>query len=130
MNANSHCRLRLLIPLAVLAFLAVLTFVVRATWNGVLVDVVAVRSITYWQALGLLLLARILFGGWPGRGRCIGGHFRERMMTKHWESLDPEQRDKMREEMRHRFGDWPRPSWCDTKTKGQDGGAKPTGDHS
>ena len=113
MKIDSHRRLRLLFPLAVLAFLAALTWVVHALWNGVLVDVLAVKTITYWQALGLLLLAKILFGGWPGGGRKLGGHLRERMMHKHWESLDPEQRVKMREEMRRRFGDWPRPPWCD-----------------
>ncbi len=128
MNTDSHCRrLRLLIPLAVLAFLTVLTFVVHALWNDVLADVLAVKTITYWQALGLLLLARILFGSWPCGGRRLGGHFRERMMTRHWESLDPEQRVKMREEMRRRFGDWPRPPWCDTEGKGPDSSAKSPG---
>jgi hypothetical protein len=34
------------------------------------------------------------------------------MMMKRWESLTPEQREKMREEMRERFGDWPKPPWC------------------
>jgi len=112
MHPDSHRRFRIFIPFAILAFVAVLTFVVRALWNGVLADVIAVRTITYWQALGLLLLARILFGGWPG-GRHCGPHFRDRMLAKRWESLDPAQREQMREEMRRRFGDWPRPPWSD-----------------
>ena len=127
MNANSHRRFRLFIPLAILAFLALLSLVVRALWNGVLVDVLAVKTITYWQALGLLLLARILFGGWPGGTRGFGSRWRERLMAKRWESLDPEQRDKMREEMRRRFGDWPRPPWCAPENREPDSPAKPTG---
>jgi hypothetical protein len=128
---NSDCRrsFRIFIPFVILAFIAAVTFVVQALWNGVLVDVVAVKTITYWQALGLLLLARILVGGWPGKGggRC-GPGWRARMMAKKWESLDPAQREKMREEMRRRFGDWPRPSWCDDDDHNQerDPPAKPS----
>jgi hypothetical protein len=108
MNSNSHRRLRMLIPFAVLAAVALFALVVHALWNGVLTDVLGVKAVTYWQALGLLVLAKILFGGFPCRGG--GGHsWRGRMMAKHWESLSPEQREHMREEMRHRFGDWPHP---------------------
>lgn len=113
MKPENFHRLRFLMPLAVLAFVALLTAVVRALWNGVLVEVLAVRIITYWQALGLLLLAKILFGGWPGGGGRFGGGWRERMMAKRWESLDPAQREKMREQMRRRFGDWPHPPGCE-----------------
>lgn len=105
-------------PFAILAFVALLTFAVQSLWNGVLAEVVAVKAISYWQALGLLVLAKILFGGWPGRGHhCGPGHWKHRMMEKKWESLDPEQREKMREEMRKRFGAWPRPPWCDDEDK-------------
>jgi len=126
MNDHPCRRFRMFIPLAVLAFVALLTFVVYSLWNGVLADVVGVKTITYWQALGLLVLSKILFGGFPGgRHRCGRGRH-ERMMAKHWESLGPEQREHMREEMRHRFGDWPRPPWCDdnaSKSSGTDKGA-------
>lgn len=102
----------MLIPLAVIAFVALLTFAVHSLWNGVLAEVIGVKTITYWQALGLLVLSKILFGGFPGgRGRC-GPRGHDRMFSKQWESLDPEQRERMREEMRQRFGDWPRPHWC------------------
>jgi hypothetical protein len=129
MHPHSCRKFRFFIPLFVLAFLAVLTLVVRGLWNGVLVDVLTVKAITYWQALGLLLLTRILFGGWPGGRRC-GGHWRERMMNKHWESLDPEQRTKLREEMRQRFGDWPRPPWCGPESGSTDLPPKPPGNPS
>ena len=125
---NHSCRkFWFLIPLAVVGFVALFTWVVYALWNGVLIEVVGVKAITYWQALGLLVLAKILFGGFPCRGgRCGGGCWRGRMMSKNWESLSPEQREKMREEMRHRFGDWPRPSWCDADAReSDDSGKKP-----
>jgi hypothetical protein len=121
MNDHPCHRFRFLIPFAIIGFVALFTFAVYALWNGVLVDVVAVKAITYWQALGLLLLAKILFGGFPCRGGRCGPGWRGRMMAKRWASLSPEQREKMRDEMRHRFGDWPRPPWCageDDKSEG------------
>jgi hypothetical protein len=45
-------------------------FVVQWLWNWLVPDIFALRRITFWEALGLLALCRILFGGF-GRG---GGH--------------------------------------------------------
>lgn len=56
---------------AVLIALA-LGYFVMLLWNGVLPQVTAARSISYWQAVGLLLLARILVGGLKGHGDCRG----------------------------------------------------------
>jgi hypothetical protein len=109
------CKFRFLIPLLVLGVIALVALAVYGLWNGVLTEVINVKAVTYWQALGILVLARILFGGFPGRrGGPFGPPWRRRMMMKRWESLTPEQREKMREEMRQRFGEWPRPPWCDT----------------
>ena len=115
---KTFCKFRILIPLFVLGVVALVALAVYGLWNGVLTEVVGVKTVTYWQALGILVLARILFGGFPGRrGGPFGPPWRRRMMMKRWESLTPEQREKMREQMRNRFGDWPKPPWCDA---GQD----------
>ncbi|HVW22385.1 MAG TPA: hypothetical protein VHC86_14320 [Opitutaceae bacterium] len=106
---NESCgKWRLLIPVIVLLVVAVLALAVRCLWNGILVDATGARALSYWQALGLLVLAKILFGRFP----CGGPGWRKRKMMRHWQSLSPEQREQMREEMRRRFGDWPRPPWC------------------
>jgi len=106
---NPCCKFRFLIPLFIIGFLALFSFAVYELWNNVLVDVLGVKAVTYWQALGLLVLARILFGGFPFK-RGGPGHFgppwRHKMM-EHWQSMTPEEREKMRQEMRHRCGDWP-----------------------
>ena len=128
MHDHSCHKFRFLLPFAIIGFVALFTFAVHALWNGVLAEVVGVKTITYWQALGLLVLSKILLGGFPGRcGPCGGPRWRGRMMSKHWESLSPEQREKMREEMRHRFGDWPRPSWCESQAPKPDDSGKPHG---
>jgi hypothetical protein len=100
---------RFLIPFFVLGAIALFALAVFELWNGVLTDVLGVKMITYWQALGILALAKILFGGFPcrgGRGR-FGPPWHRHPMMERWDSLSPEQRDEMREEMRRRFGDWP-----------------------
>lgn len=112
MNHSPYRRLRWLMPFAVIAFLGVFTFIVYKLWNGVLTDVIGVKAITYWQALGILVLAKILFGGFPGKGGRCGPPWREKMMSRHWASLTPDEREKFREKMRSRFGDWPHPPWC------------------
>ena len=59
------------------------------------------RVITFWQAVGLMLLGRLLFGGFrPGRG---GFGWRGEMMRR-WEQMTPEEREKFREGMRGRCG--------------------------
>jgi len=118
MKDQSCRRFRFLIPLFILAFLALASGAVYGLWNGVLTDVLGVKTISYWQALGILVLAKILFGGFPGRGGGgFGPSWRRRRMMERWESLSPEQREQMRADMRQRFGDWPRPPWCDRPTE-------------
>ena len=59
------------IVLVGIALIALFPYVVQLLWNGVLTDVVPVPAISYWQALGLLALSKLLFGGFPGgRGCC------------------------------------------------------------
>ncbi len=125
MNHQPCCRFRYFIPLIVLVFVALATLAVYGLWNAVLTDVLGTKAISYWQALGILVLAKILFGGLPGR-RCgsLGRPWRRRMMMEHWDSLTPEQRQQMREEIRSRFGDWPEPPCCEGGPEKPGGAAK------
>ncbi|HYL67883.1 MAG TPA: hypothetical protein VEX69_01855 [Candidatus Limnocylindria bacterium] len=91
----------------VLAVLA-LTFVVMSLWNWLMPGLFGLRVITFWQALGLLVLSKILLGGF--RGRPGGGmHWRRRMMER-WEQMTPEERDKFRQGMRGRCGPFDPPA--------------------
>lgn len=77
--------------------------VVMLLWNAILPDVFQVSTITYWQALGLLILSRILIGGFRFGGRKgppFAGpppHIRER-----WMQLSEEEKQKLKEEWRRR----------------------------
>jgi hypothetical protein len=55
----------------------------------------------FWQALGLLLLSKILFGGF--RGAAGHGGWRRRMHAR-WEQMTPEQREHFRAGLRGRCG--------------------------
>lgn len=87
-------------PLAVAAFIIIGGEVVMYLWNWLLPSLFGWRLITFWQALGLLVLCRILFGGW-GRHGGPRSHFRRRMAEK-WEHMTPEEREKFRQSMRGR----------------------------
>ena len=91
-----------LAPPAFLLFIAAGGLVVQMLWNWLLPEIAGWREITFWQALGLLALCRILFGGrgGPGFGR---SHFRRRLGER-WEQMTPEERERFRHGMRGRFG--------------------------
>ena len=74
--------------------------VVMNLWNWLVPAVFGGRTVTYWQALGLLMLTRILVGGFrggPGRGM----HWRRRMIDR-WEHMTPEEREKFHQGLRDR----------------------------
>ena len=84
-------------PFAIVAA-AVLGFVVKSLWNALMPPIFGWHMITFWQGLGLLLLSKILFGGFHRHG---GGrnHWRARMKDR-WEHMTPEEREKFRNGMR------------------------------
>jgi len=87
-----------IVPLATLAmvlFAALGGYIVMWLWNWLLPGLFGWRLITFWQALALLALCRILFGRIGGR-RFSRSNFRERMRGR-WERMTPEEREKVRE---------------------------------
>jgi hypothetical protein len=71
----------------------VVSFVVMSLWNVLMPAIFTVHAINFWQALGLLVLSKILFGGFrPGAG---GPRWRKRMMQR-WEQMTPEEREKFK----------------------------------
>ncbi len=97
----------ILILIAVVAGIFVFGSVVMLLWNNILPAVFGIKTITFWQALGILVLSKILFGGFRG------GHHRHHGPGHHWHGkymqLSPEEREKMKAEWKHRC--------CDTSEK-------------
>jgi len=98
--------------IAPLALTAMVLFVflggeiVRLLWNWLLPSLFGIRQITFWEALGVLVLSRILFGrmgvrgspGWKARRRI------EERMAERWEQMTPEERERFRHGMPGRWG--------------------------
>jgi len=94
MAMNCKARCGKFVFLAILG-VAALGGVVMGLWNWLVPALFAGgREIGYLQALGLLLLSRILFGGLRGHGRWHG---------RRWEQMTPEERQRLESGMR---------SWC------------------
>ena len=96
-----------------LAALAALGAVLMLLWNAVVPGVFAnTHPIDYLQALGLLALSRILFGGFRGHhGHHPGGwHHRGRHWQK-WEAMTPEEREQFHRARGHGFGRGHGPGW-------------------
>ena len=75
-------------------------------WNWLMPTLFRLPAITFWQAVGLLGLSWILFGGWRGfrgPGQSERGKWRNRM-SQRWEQMTPEERDKFREGVQGRCG--------------------------
>ncbi len=97
-------------PLAILAMAAFIVIggeVVMQLWNWLLPSLFGWRLITVWQAVGLLVLCRILFGSHGFRG-FHRSNFRRRMAER-WERMTPEDREKFRQGFRGRCGSFDPP---------------------
>jgi hypothetical protein len=89
-------------------FMAIGGYIVMYLWNWLLPALFGWRMITFWQALGVLILCRILFGGFGG-----GMHRRSRgrWMADRWAHMSPEERERFRQGMRaHCGGQRPTPA--------------------
>lgn len=91
-----------LILVAIVAFVALGGYVVMALWNWLLPPLFGWHAVTFWQALGLLVLCRLLFGG---MGMARGGRPRWRNGAwARWRDMPPEERERVREKIREKFG--------------------------
>jgi Ca2+/H+ antiporter, TMEM165/GDT1 family len=77
---------------------AVLGLVIQGLWNWLMPSLFGLHGISFWQSLGLLLLCKILFGGFhrhPSRQGCWRRRMKERL-----DDMSPEEREKFRRMVR------------------------------
>ncbi len=93
-------RILALLPV-VLVFFPGLAWLVRALWNGLMPSIFGLHTVTYSQALGLMVLSWILFGGFRGprfhRGQWGHG------MLEQWSKMTPAERVEFMKAMRSRW---------------------------
>jgi Ca2+/H+ antiporter, TMEM165/GDT1 family len=101
MKPNRILRVLKFVVIAVVAF-SVFGFLIMSLWNWLMPGIFGLHLIGFWQAVGILVLSKILFGGFRPRFG-PGMHWRRRMMAR-WEQMTPEEREKFREGLRSRCG--------------------------
>lgn len=98
-------RMLMLAPLVLAGFAAFVAaggWVVQHLWNWLLPTLFGWPVLGWWQAVGLLALCRILFGGFGMHGG-PSSRIRGRMEDR-WNRMSPGERERIHEAMRGRFG--------------------------
>jgi hypothetical protein len=106
-----------IIPAAVLGmvlFVFIGGEVVKLLWNWLAPPLFGLPLLTFWQALALLAICRILFGGFGMRGPRHSSHrlrMTDRMIdrmvdrfSERWQHMTPEERERFRQRVRERCG--------------------------
>ena len=95
------------IPIAAAAFLSLTSFVVMELWNNLLPAILHVSVITFWQALGIFILCKILFGFGKGGGHKWGRRgFMRAKMEERFKHMTPEEQEKFKAQMTDRMCGW------------------------
>ena len=82
------------VALIVLIFIAAGGQAVLHLWNWLMPSLFGWHELTFWRAVGLLALCRILFGSFGGRPMWRS-NFRRRMGER-WDKMTPEERDRFK----------------------------------
>ena len=102
MRTNRPLRMLKILVIGILAIFIV-GFVTMNLWNWLMPAIFGLKLITFWQALGLLILGKILFGGIHRHGGGRPGW--KRPMQERFANMTPEEREQFRAGMRNR-------NWC------------------
>jgi hypothetical protein len=103
MNMNTRFRARKVVGIMLLVVVGVLVFgsLVMVLWNALMPVIFHLPLITFWQALGLFALAKILFSGFRGGP---GARWKRNSLREGWAKMTPEQQEKFRQEWGRRCG--------------------------
>lgn len=87
------------VPLCFAAFAALFGWIVMMLWNWLMPTIFGLPELSFWQAAGLLMLCKILFGGMGfghhghhGHHGCCHGRNK---LRERWESMTPEERERI-----------------------------------
>ncbi len=99
-------KMAIIFPIFFIAAVLLFGAIVMLLWNNILPAVIGVKSITFLQALGILVLSKILFGGFGRKGGWHRGRheqWRNKWQEK-WAGMTPEEREKFKAEWKNRCG--------------------------
>ncbi|WP_313517122.1 hypothetical protein [Sphingobacterium sp.] len=93
---------KIFIGIAIVIFFLLVIALLQFLWNKLMPEIFGLKTIDYWQALGLFILSKLLFGrgfGKPGAG--FGRKMRHRELDR--SDLSEEEKERLREEWKRRF---------------------------
>lgn len=97
-------RVMTMMLMGILAFI-LFGFVAMWLWNWLMPAIFGLKTITFWQAVGLVILGKLLFGGFHRHGSRRGKDWRR--MRDFWERMTPEERERFRQAMGGSWGTAP-----------------------
>ena len=112
-------------PLGMLIFLALFAAaaaIIMLLWNAIVPALIGWSAVTYWKAAGLLLLCRLLFGGFGKMGfwhPMMMGHAKKHMghIEEMREKMSGMSREERREYIRRRMEEFHGGPCCEPEAK-------------
>jgi hypothetical protein len=77
-----------------IVWLGTMALLTMGLWNVLMPAILRVPAISFWQALALFLLSRVLFGRFAG-----GSWMRKSRYVRGWKELTPDERERFRRAM-------------------------------
>lgn len=76
--------------------------VVMFLWNATLPDIIGVNTVNYWQALGIFVLCKILFGGFKPSRNYNKNNVKRTKLKEKFMNLNEDQKSVFKEEWKRR----------------------------
>ena len=98
-------KLRFLAPIGFLAVVAGFSAVVMLLWNWLFPVLFGLGAVSFWQALGILVLCRLLFGSFGGGHHLMHGGMRRgrHPLREKWLKMTPEERKEFFRKRKEHF---------------------------
>lgn len=103
MMRNRNKKWMAFIPVLIIAAVFGFGWLVMFLWNTALVPATGFHVISFWQAIGILLLSKILFSGFGGKGKHRGGPG----WKQNWSTMTDEEKARFKQEWWKRCGHYP-----------------------
>ena len=94
----------ILILLAIIGFATVLGTVIMLLWNSILPNILGTRPIKLWEAIGLLVMFRLLVGGFKRGGMGRRMHERKKEWRDKWMHMSDEEKAEFKTRWKERCG--------------------------
>lgn len=88
-------------------FIAFFGFITMSLWNWLIPDLFGLSTLSMAQAVGLVVLSKILFGNFPGRrwGNTGKSKWKSKMRER-YENMSPEEKEKYKARFKNYCGSW------------------------